>query len=329
MFYYHNNNKLCGIILLHVDDFVFAGNQKFQTNVIKPLLDKYVISKHEQSSFKYIGIDINQSKSGIILDQKDYTQCVKTVDISASRKQQSQEPLSQEEHTQYLSLLGKLSWLSQITRPDLKFDVYQFSRYNKHPTVQNLRDLNGVVSKLNTQKEIHFPRLDPKEPWKIIVYADASFANLDNKVNSARGYIVLLCAADKACILKWNANKITRVVTSTLEAETLALRDGIRHAELLRSIIIQLLYDSDTKQVLPIIAFTDSNQLQKSVYSTKHVKDHGLRRDICLIQEKLASSIISEVRWVKTSEQIADCLTKKGVDTRKLDMLLETGQLFI
>lgn len=327
LFSYSLNNKLCGIVLMHVDDFIFCGSQRFLNEVLKPLKVKYDISKHEQETFKYIGIDIVQTDSEIILDQKQYIQCVEPVIVKATRQQCAEERLTKEEQTQYLSLLGKISWLAQITRPDLKFDVYQYARHNKNTTIQNLLDLNGVVSKVyNQQRSMCFKKLDKNKPWKLAVYADASFANLDNKVNSARGYIVLLCDGERACILTWNANKVSRVVTSVLESETLALRDGIRHAELLRTVICTVKYGSDCdKGVLPIIGFTDSDQLWKSVHSTKRCKDVALHRDICVIQEKITEGILSEMQHVRSEDQIADCLTKKGASPKKLALLVETG----
>ena len=99
-----------------------------------------------------------------------------------------------------MSLLGKLSWLSYVTRPDLKFDVYTFSRKNKSPTVQDLMDLNGVVSKLKQVKCVRFPRLMLKN-LRIVVFADASFGNLDDKVQSSRGYVIFLSSEDRVCCL--------------------------------------------------------------------------------------------------------------------------------
>ena len=328
MFYYCINNKLAGLILMHVDDFIFCGCQRFMNEVLKPLKSKYDISKHETDMFKYIGIKVVQDDRSIVLNQDHYINCVEPVNVKAKRQEETDEKLTREEQIQYLSLLGKISWLAQITRPDLKYDAYHYARYNKSATVQNLLDLNGVVSKVFKQhRSMKFPMLDKKRPWKFVVYADASFANID-KVDSARGYIVMLCDGSKACILTWNANKVSRVVTSVLESETLALRDGIRHAELLRTILSTVIYGekAESKDILPIIAFTDSKQLWNSVHSSKKCKDVALHRDICLLKEKIGEGIVSEVRWISNEHQLADCLTKKGVHPKKLAVVVETGE---
>ena len=329
LFSFHHNNKLCGLTLLHVDDFIFSGNQKFLDTVIKPLKKKYEISKHESQIFKYIGIEISQNLKGIIFDQKKYLQCIEPADIPISRQNHPDDALNKEEHTKYLSILGKVSWLAQILRPDLKFDVYLAATFNKSPTIQNLVDLNSLALKAKKyHRSVLFPKLATNTSWRIVVYSDASFGNLDGKVNSARGYMVLLCDGKYANFLTWNSNKVTRVVTSVLEAETLALRDGVRHAELLRSILCNLLFATECNTgVLQILAFTDSKQLWNAVHSNRKCKDVALYRDIRCLQEKITRGIITEIRWISNDEQLADCLTKKGASVKKIAALLESGEL--
>ena len=328
LFYKREKGKLAGMILLHVDDFLVCGNGSFK-EVIKSIMRKYDIHKNIGGSFKYVGVNISQCNDYITMDQFDYCKNVSIVDLEKGRKLQKLSPLTSGEKTSYLSLLGKLSWLSYMTRPDLKFDVYTFARKNKTPCVQDLLDLNGVVSKVYQKKRVRFPRLDLKKKVKMVVFADASFGNLDNKINSSRGYVIFLSTGTEAGCLTWAANKASRVVSSTLEAETLALFDGLNHAELLRGIVAELMFGSDSEEhLISIVAFTDSNQLAQSLYSTKHVSNYKLQRDIENIKQRLVRGIVSEVRWVPTEQMIADPLTKKGADCSKLDYVLETGKIF-
>ena len=92
---------------------------------------------------------------------------------------------------------------------------------------------------------------------------------------------------------------------------------------------MELLYGRQTREdLISIIGFTDSSQLSQSLYSTQHVKNHKLRRDIENIKERLANGTISEVRWIGTDHMLADPLTKKGADCAKLDYVLESGNMF-
>ena len=176
LFYFRKNNKLMGILLLHVDDFLIGGNLIFKKEVMSKVFEKYEVSNHVSSStFKYIGMNISQDEKFVTVEQFDYAENVKIIDLEVNRRLQKESLLTPEEKTHYLSLLGKLSWLSYISRPDLKWDVYNMSRLNKSPTVKDLLDLNKVVTKLNVKKRIRLPKLDLKSGLQIIVHSDASF----------------------------------------------------------------------------------------------------------------------------------------------------------
>ena len=126
LFHKREKGKLAGMILLQVDDFLLCGNGSFKA-VIKSIMKKYDIHKNIGVSFKYVGVNISQCTDYITMDQLDYCKNVSTVDLEKGRKLQKLSPLTSEEKTSYLSLLGKLSWLSYMTRSDLKFDVYTFA----------------------------------------------------------------------------------------------------------------------------------------------------------------------------------------------------------
>ena len=68
LFYYQNNNELEGIITIHVDDFLSAGNEFFFLKIPFP---KYVKSLHwgKNTDFRYLGSDLKEHKNYISLYQ--------------------------------------------------------------------------------------------------------------------------------------------------------------------------------------------------------------------------------------------------------------------
>ena len=60
LFFYRPNSKLEGLILLHVDDFLAAGANTFQKNVLDILLKSFSFGKISDKNFIYTGISINQ-----------------------------------------------------------------------------------------------------------------------------------------------------------------------------------------------------------------------------------------------------------------------------
>ena len=65
--YGHKNKKLIGMICCHVDDFLHAGNNLIE-RLMKKLRERFSAGKVEEKTFKYIGFQVKQSQSMIVLD---------------------------------------------------------------------------------------------------------------------------------------------------------------------------------------------------------------------------------------------------------------------
>ena len=78
---------------------------------------------------------------------------------------------------------------------------------------------------------------------------------------------------------------------------------------------------------IPIIVYVDHQGAVESIHSTKLVDDKRLRIDIAAIKECLNREDIQEVRCCSGSDQLADCLTKRGASGEKLRAVLQTGSL--
>ena len=90
--------------------------------------------------------------------------------------------------------------------------------------------------------------------------------------------------------------------------------EGVESAFLIGTILSEILYN--TKQV-PVEAFTHCYSLYEAAHSTTAVTDKRLRIEIAILREGLSRKEFT-LQWVKTEEQLADCLTKRGCDPRKL-----------
>ena len=123
--------------------------------------------------------------------------------------------------TEYQSLVGKLNWLSCNTRPDIKFDVFLLSSA-KSPTVETLKSIKKVLRKMKKGPQyIKFPKLDVSK-LEILVYTDAAFGNIDERVKSSKAFVIFISDGENVCTVDWNIKKIDKVCTSASEAETYA-----------------------------------------------------------------------------------------------------------
>ena len=62
--------SLNGIIIVYVDNFLFAGNEKFQNTVIANLQQTFAIGKDKSKEFKYLGLNLCYQEDKITTDQK-------------------------------------------------------------------------------------------------------------------------------------------------------------------------------------------------------------------------------------------------------------------
>ena len=149
--------------------------------------------------------------------------------------------------------------------------------------VNHLMWANKVIRKLNKQNEgIIFPHIDDND-LQILVYSDASHANLPDESSSTTGYIIFLKGYnEKCCPLSWSSCKIKRVVKSTTAAECLALVEALEDALYLGALILETLKCS-TK--IPIVAYVGSKNLYSVINSTKCATEKRLHINIAFIKE--------------------------------------------
>lgn len=323
--YYKSNNEsqLSGILLSHIDDFLHAGDEKFENDVLSPLRTRFVPGKIENEQFSYVGFQIRQTPDGVYLDMSDYCKNVEIYALSPARLAQKRTLplLTAEELTMYRSMVGSINWIVHGTRPDMFFELIELSTRCKTATVDDFCTAAKTLKKLTVDEgHLFFPKLDVKNSWYFIVYTDASLANLSDGVSSTFSYIVFLASGHYCSPISWRAGKIKRVVRSTLAAETMALAEGLAEAIYLQKILLEL-----WPGTYNIRALVDNKSLVEAINSTKPVDDRLLRLNIAAIKQLITESDVESVKWCPGSQQLADCMTKKGASGLSLRDVMQTG----
>ena len=72
LFYVHEEDILIGLIVVHVDDFLWSGNEKFSKQFLDVIRGEVVVGKESESSFRYLGLQLNQKCNFIEFDQTQY-----------------------------------------------------------------------------------------------------------------------------------------------------------------------------------------------------------------------------------------------------------------
>ena len=151
------------------------------------------------------------------------------INLMKTRKMETDAYLNEDETKEFRAVVGQINWVCSQTRPDAAFDMLHLSTQMKHPKVKDALYANKVVRKLKgSDSYVSYKHLGTIERLKIVVFCDASWANLPDGVSSAGGYVILLMGDDsKCCPLDWSSTKIKRVVHSTLSAEALAMLESV------------------------------------------------------------------------------------------------------
>ena len=317
LFVYKMSGRLAGLISTHVDDFWWCGNGQFETSVIKRLNEVFDVKSNDTCPLKYLGLNVIETENGLSINQSDYAE-----DLTELVSPDKGINLKPHDKRDLRGLLGKLQWLAVQSRPDLCFAVNSLLASSANWSRDDIARANKLVRKIRASRStcaFHFVPLGPMDDWKLLVYADSSFNNLPLSGTQA-GYLIFLVGSARQCILlNWKSHKLRRVVRSTLCAETIALMNALEDALLCKSILMEIL-----GLKIPIFALSDSRSLVETVYSTKVPNDKRLMVEIASLRELIENAEVRELRWVSSSLQLADALTKSS--TGASENLLKTIQ---
>ena len=327
LFYLLNDKgELEGLIGIHVDDFIHCGTEFFNDTILNKVLSAFKIGKSETNSFMYTGFMLKQDDNGINLDQEKYVEGVTIPKIEAKRLSQTTEKMTSEELTLIRQMTGAINWTVRATRPDLAFELIEASTKMQGGTIADLKAAKKTLTKMKDISRVRIADLKDLKKAEIWVFTDASFGNLNEGVDSAQGYIMFLVNADTGdCApIEWKANKIQRVTNSTLAAETMSLTTGIDAAIATRWFLKEVLGD---KFDFPITAIIDNRDAYVSIHSATDVGERRLRREIGMVKQWLEGKEIQKLVWVPGDLQAADVLTKRGVNPRKIMVILQAGRI--
>ena len=323
MFLWHENDELCGILVIHVDDFIYGGIPTWHERVIGSLMKEFKISRMKKCAFRYLGLNLQQSGDSILVDQFLYIDNLKEISIDSLRKKQVNDKLTEGERKELRSMCGQLLWVSSQTRPDVSFETCSVSNYGREATVESLIDANRAVRKLKaTQMKLVFPDLGDPDAIRILTYGDATHASLPSG-ESQGANIVFVCGNNRVAPISWKSKKLERVTKSPLASEVSAIADSGDYAHLVASMVNEIF---QLKKMPKIELRTDSKSLIENMESTRVIQDPRLRVDVARLKQMVKLGEI-DVTWVPGELQLADSLTKKGASADQLIKVLVNGAL--
>ena len=328
-----------GVLGIHVDDGIGAGNQRFQAKIAE--LEKvFPFGSKKMGKFTFTGIDIQQNADhSISMSQSLYVRNIKAIAIDPERRSKPDEVVTSSEQQDLRALVGSLQYASVHTRPDISSRLsYLQSTINK-ACVKDLIEGNKVLHETKKEHDLKITIQSIRcEDLRFLMFSDASFSS-PKVPDSHAGNIILATHKDIASNcqcpispLSWGCKKIQRVVVSTLAAETMAMTSALDQLSWLRLYWAWLLnpncnwqqpeqalaklpqsYATATyqSQQLPAdLAVTDCKSLYDLVTraAPPNCQEYRTMLHARSIKEMLQEGV--QMRWVHSGAQLADALTK-------------------
>ena len=301
------------MIGIYVDDILFAGKNERKINEIKTALSAKFDVKDLGELRYFLGVNVvqNHENGTTWIGQPVYTESVlkkfgmencksiaTPVDVSVKLTHQETEDSEYVDASQYQSMVGSLLYLSMKTRPDIAFAVSRAARFCSKPTHQHLIAVKRILRYL--QGTIKHGLLYQKSVSKAVIgYSDADWGGDTTDCKSTSGYLFQIGGT----AISWQSKKQSCVSLST--AEYVALAGTTQEALWLKQL------NADLTGVTDPITVDEDNQ--SAIAIAKNPQFHGRVKHINIkyhfLREQVNSNNI-ELKYCKTSEMIADMLTK-------------------
>lgn len=318
VFVWHDNDgNLDGLMVIHVDDFLYGGNNTFGQSVIAEFRKIFTIGTEESRGMKYLGLHIQQSlNSTISFSTNIYSNNLSEIDTTNIGVDKS-KPLSPIEVSQLRQLSGQLNWVATQSRPDCGFDNCCIANSVKNATAQDIITANKAIRRVRGQQvTLTYPNTFDLSSCRIVGFTDSSFANLPDR-GSQGGYLIFICDMNGVySLIAWQSRRIKRVVKSSKAAECLAAVEATEACLALNALLSDMLYSSEP--MIPISILSDNKSLVDHVHSSTPVADKRLQIDIGVLRDTYQRKEIQEFRWIPTELQAANALTKTGCSTQYL-----------
>ena len=281
---YDETKQVCGLLVTHVDDIMFATNgSQYAQSVIDKLHTRLPFGEWQKVSeqkdgVSYCGrelrIEEENGEQVITVSQRAFIDGrLEEIEIGRERKKNPEYEATQGEKTDFRSTVGSLQWLSTQSRPDLSFEVNQLQKRIPNLQVADLIRANRIVKEAKANP-FHITLRNIGNDWDLVVFHDAGlfnsvgveideqtaddalFKSTDKKlVYSQKGAVVGFVKKGDRCfddqllafnLLDWKSSTNKRVIESSFAAETQAALMGQGLGKYVQALSTEILHGSDT-----------------------------------------------------------------------------------
>ena len=120
-------------------------------SLLEAIVKEFNMSR-KQDDFVFCGRRVRVTPEALLVSQELAASSVAPMELCGTRRS-PETMLTDSEHREYRSLLGKLQWLQLQSRPDLSHEVNRAAQRSSTPTVADARALNAIAPKAQRSSE--------------------------------------------------------------------------------------------------------------------------------------------------------------------------------
>ena len=309
VFYHHSSTGKCIYLIVYVDDIVITSTGQDGIQKLKQHLFSHFQTKDLGKLKYFLGIEVAQSNSGVVISQRKYT-----LDILTNTGMLNCKPIDTpmdpnvklvpsqgqllRDLGRYRRLVGKLNYLT-ITRPNISFLVSVVSQLPQSPCdshwdaiVRIVRYIKGTPG----QGVLY----ENKGHTQVVGYNDANWAGSPTDRCSTSGY----CMFIGGNLISWNSKKQDVVARSSAEAEYRAMALATCKLIWLKHLLQELRFEKDAPMKL---ICDNQGALHISSNPVFHEMPKHIEVDCHFIREKIASGCMT-TSFVNSNDQLTKSL---------------------
>jgi hypothetical protein len=292
-----------------------------QERMIENALDRF---EQKSSRLSWVPLDCTdgpvadpheraREKKKKLLSQTDDREEIEKLNKQLASYDKDAAPLSKEEDSKYMSIIGTVKYIAVVTRPDIAFAAASLARFMSCPANHLMNCAIRLLRYLSaTHAYVLRYSCGDKECPNLVAYSDADFARCSMTSKSTSG-IAILCRGQP---VHWRSQRQPIVTSSTTEAELVALNLCALQVQWLKLLLGEDFGVNPLKATLHC-----DNQSTLAIAHNPIASDRSRHINVKYrkVQELIENQVMS-VKWISTKEQVADILTKQ-MDRRQFEYL--------
>ncbi|CAK0885219.1 unnamed protein product, partial [Prorocentrum cordatum] len=236
-------SALEGFVLIEVDDLAVSGRLAFQDTFKKRATARFKFGKWQSGEADYAGRHLRQSKDRIFVDQEKYIREQLTVmPHERVRRASPDSLLTQSEIASYRAVIAQVRWVARESRPDVAGGASILAGAMPSPTVRDAMTLMKICKflKAPAAQTLTIWALDSL-PLTCATASDAGGPGSAHRGGAQGAWLAMAADASirankraRVSVLSWESQRLKRVLSSTVAAETLALSGAVAEAQWLQ-----------------------------------------------------------------------------------------------